>query len=381
MTAEDHAFSVLDAVAGLPTAPLHEEAVARYLVAALRPYGFAVRTDQFGNILAHYRRGHEARPLALVAHMDHPGFVVTRMSGHEALVDVLGGIPAGVLAPGTVLRFHAGAESYVGAVREYLPAVGRLRPAVRVDVAGNLAAGIFGVLDIPSCTRIDRFLALRAADDLAQCACLLLVAERLAAVADPVDVTFVFTRAEEIGLVGATLLAQSSLLSHDTIVVSLECSRTLPGAEIGQGPVIRVGDLGQSFDPRGEALLLAARDQLVQRQASAAAPTRVQRQLMTGGSCEAASFLAHGYITTGLVLPLGNYHNADARGLLAPEYVHMDDLLGAIDLLLAAIAETSHPLPDRHERLRGLAERSSAALIETAALWDLGQPTAAAAAE
>ena len=58
----------------------------------------------------------------------------------------------------------------------------------------------------------------------------------------PVDVYGVFTRAEEVGLVGARLLAEANTLPKNTLVVSLESSRSLPGAEIGGGPVIRVGD-------------------------------------------------------------------------------------------------------------------------------------------
>jgi putative aminopeptidase FrvX len=178
---------------------------------------------------------------------------------------------------------------------------------------------------------------------------------------------------EEIGLVGATLVAQAGLLPRDAIVVSLECSRALPGAEIGKGPVIRVGDARQSFDPRGEALLLAARDELRRRAAGSEGPeVAVQRQLMSGGSCEASAFQAYGYITTGLVLPLGNYHNAGADGHSAPEVIHLLDLLGEVDLLLAALAETSRPAPERRERFDALAGGVSPRLLTTAAGWNLG---------
>lgn len=378
MTREEHAFAVLEAVASIPTAPFYELGVARHLVTALHGFGFGVRQDRFGNLFARCRRGSGARPLALVAHMDHPGFVVTRSAEREVTAEVLGGLTPSVLEPGTPLRFYAGATAHAGEVLEYLPAVGRLRAAVRAAVYGPLAGEAFGTLDIPSCCRVNGFLALRAADDLAQCACLLLVAERLAALPEPSDVTFVFTRAEEIGLIGATLVAQSGLVARDAIVISLECSKALPGAEIGKGPVIRVGDAGQTFDPQGEALLLAARDQLaLQRGRSDDAPApAVQRQLMSGGRCEASAFLAHGYVTTGVVLPLGNYHNADSNGQAAPEYIHLGDVLGAVDLLAAAVGESGQAFPDNLSRLAELAGEASPRLVSTAGAWQLGLPPA-----
>jgi putative aminopeptidase FrvX len=192
----------------------------------------------------------------------------------------------------------------------------------------------------------------------------------------PVEVTFVLTRAEEIGLVGATLVAQAGILPRDAVVVSLECSKALPGAEIGKGPVIRVGDARQSFDPRGEALLLAGRDELMRRRAVGpdGPGGAVQRQLMTGGSCEASAFQAYGYITTGVVLPLGNYHNADANGRAAAEHIHIHDVLGEVDLLLATLAEAGRRRPEQRTQFAALAGQASPRLIATAAGWNLGLP-------
>jgi putative aminopeptidase FrvX len=377
MSGEGHALDVLRQIAEIPTAPFHEEAVARHLTAKLQAAGLTVRQDRFGNLLARYQRGRGARAVALVAHMDHPGLVASRVAGRDVTAEVLGGLQPGVLAAGTPVRFYDGAAAYAGTVTEYLPASAERRAAVRADVAGPVPVDSFGTLDIAALEEDHGVLALRAADDLAQCACLLLVAERLAAITAPVDVTFVLTRAEEIGLVGATLVAQAGLLARDAIVVSLECSRALPGAEIGKGPVIRVGDARQSFDPRGEALLLAARDELLRRRAEVpngpdGPGGAVQRQLMSGGSCEASAFQAYGYITTGLVLPLGNYHNAGADGHAAPEVIHLHDLLGEVDLLLAALAESSRPLPERRDRFEALAGGASPRLLTTATGWNLG---------
>ena len=58
---------------------------------------------------------------------------------------------------------------------------------------------------------------------------------------------------------GARLLAEARTLPMDTLVVSLESSRTLPGAVIGGGPVIRVGDAGSTFNSDAETALIRAR--------------------------------------------------------------------------------------------------------------------------
>ena len=141
----------------------------------------------------------------------------------------------------------------------------------------------------------------------------------------------VFTRAEEVGLVGAAALASRRGLPEDALVVSIEASRELPGATMGNGPVIRVGDAATTFHPAGDAFFRAARDVLRQSDPHA----RVQRQLMSGGVCEGTTYTAAGYVTGAVCVPLGNYHNQRPEGGLGAEFVHVDDLRGCAALLRA----------------------------------------------
>ena len=87
--------------------------------------------------------------------------------------------------------------------------------------------------------------------------------------------------------------------------------------------MIRVGDAVSSFDPEGEALLLVARNTLQSRISG----RPVQRQLMSGGTCEATGFGKRGYRTTGVALPLGNYHNQGPDDTIAAEYISARDFL------------------------------------------------------
>jgi endoglucanase len=179
----------------------------------------------------------------------------------------------------------------------------------------------------------------------------------------------VFTRCEEVGLIGATLLARQGLLPPQTVVVSLETSRALPGAEIGGGPVIRVGDATMAFHPQGEALLRRARALLLERDPGA----RVQRQLMSGGTCEAVAYSLAGYVTTGVAFPLGNYHNAAPDGTIGAEYIHRADLETGAELLMAsAECVAAGDAPDPAEaRLSQRADQASERLRRSAAGWRL----------
>ena len=62
---------------------------------------------------------------------------------------------------------------------------------------------------------------------------------------------------------------------------------------------------------------------------------------MSGGACEATAFAVFGYKATGVAFPLGNWHNAttyisDPEGGIGPEYIHLSDYLGGVELLTEA---------------------------------------------
>jgi endoglucanase len=146
------------------------------------------------------------------------------------------------------------------------------------------------------------------------------------------------TRAEEVGFVGAIAhleLGWMDARRRPLVAVSLEASRTLPGARIGKGPVVRLGDRRTVFSADGMQLLseLAAR----------VLPQTHQRRIMDGGACEATAATAFGIPTLGLTVPLGNYHNQGLEGGAdcprpqgpAPEFVHLDDVQGLLTLCRA----------------------------------------------
>ena len=342
-------LEVLREIASIPTAPTHESRVGRYVHRFLRRLGLAPARDEFGNIIVRYRRGESngQPPLAFVAHMDHPAFEVATVDGVSARAELLGGVASACFERPVAVRVFraAGGDDDAGTPGEVVSYEERGPRQVTLDLrlAGPVFPGDFGVFDFPAFEASGDRVYLRAADDLGGCAAILLALETLVESSaesvepdEPIDVFGVFTRAEEVGLCGAILLAESQTLPMDTVVVSLETSKELPGAVMGEGPVIRVGDRSTSFSPEGEAVLLAARARL-----QAADPNaKVQRRLMDGGTCEATAFWMRGYRATGVALPLGNYHNVgvadDGSPALRPEYVSASDLSGTVELLVAA---------------------------------------------
>jgi endoglucanase len=194
------------------------------------------------------------------------------------------------------------------------------------------------VWDLPDFERRDGYIHARAIDDLAGCAAILLTLRQLSREGATTDVYGVFTRAEEVGLVGARLLLEAGTLPGEAYIVSLEASKALPGAVQGGGPVIRAGDRGATFSEGAEQVLKAAAERLGSNVWHAALPatTPIQRQLMSGGRCEANIAVMLGYRATGLAFPLGNYHNVGPEYRIEPENIHEQDFLTGVALLCEA---------------------------------------------
>ena len=303
-----------------PTAPFHEGQVRETIIGLLQPCSRVdVRQDDFGNIIAHYRgtpaEGSVLPPArwAFAAHMDHPGWV-TPPGGAEH--QFLGGVPP-----------------------EYLAAN---RTRVR-EFDG------FAMWDLPPFDVRDGRIYSRACDDLIGCAAIVGLLETLDRENQPCDCYGLFTRAEEVGFVGALKMTQAGWLAEAGVtVISLETSSELPPAKMGDGPIVRVGDRTTIFDPAVTAELLAAAEQ---------AKITVQRCLMSGGTCEATAFQLYGVRAGALCVALGNYHNRGPELRIEPEFVSINDFAG-LTALCVEIARGATTAGDAFCRLRERLERN-----------------------
>lgn len=404
---ERRRLDALRAIASIPTAPYHEELVAGHVRRYLGKIGLTPRRDACGNLIVEYRGGSATStvgqpPVALVAHLDHPGFEIESTSGAgRATATLLGGVPIACFERPVPVRVflqsgigaRAGAPSEargrivgreVGAARsirlevqldepEALDALDECKPKPASVGTELVAPGDFGIFDLPDYREEGDLVHLRAADDLAGCAAILLTLEALVAVKSQTHVFGVFTRAEETGFVGAAALAQAGLLPPETLVVSLETSRELPGALIGQGPVIRVGDRRRTFSQEAEEVLVSAYERLQHAGTKAppgARPVLVQRQLMSGGACEATAFGLLGYRATGLVLALGNIHNVGPENEIVPERISARDFLTEVDLLVEAVSGIGLPRDQQSAGLLEAAAEQKSRLVATAGRFD-----------
>ncbi len=330
-------MQLLRSVLSLPTAPFHEHHVAAFVRQFANERKLPVTADEFGNLIVRYKRGSKTKPIALVAHTDHPGFEVSEVNGSEITLRSFGDT-RGERAVGTHVRFFSDADpaprcvGVIRAVQESDPQTGRNRRVI-ATVHGKVAAGDFAMWDFAPFRHHSHYVYSRAIDDLAGCAVLLSTLHQLVSTQTAADVYGVFTRAEEVGFVGATALAQAEGLPKNVPVISIEMSQALPGAEQGKGFVVRLGDRASLFEPSLTNFLLN-----VAREMAAADKTfRFQQRLMDGGTCEATAFNVAGYVASGVCLPLGNYHNQGANGI-APEFIHAGDYLMLVRFL-ATLAE------------------------------------------
>ncbi len=335
-------MSALAALGRLPCSPYYEQRGAEYVRDTCESAGLHVETDQWGNVLAS-RPGvrPDAPGLAFVAHLDHPGFEAVSYDGEYLLCRALGGVPPGSLRAGARVQLiiDEGADEarrVPGRVAGAIPVSEDAHDtpprerSVLVHVEERVSEPPFPVvLDLPDFDLEGGMIRMRALDDLAGCASIVSALCASLEFETPGTVYGLFTRAEETGLTGARLAAGDGLLPRDTIVVSVESSRALPGAEVGMGPVIRVGDRATTFDNGAEAYLAAARDRLFEDRGEFAC----QRQLMSGGVCEATAFSAFGYASTGVAFPLSNYHNAGPDDTVAAEGIALGDFAGGVALL------------------------------------------------
>lgn len=339
---EKRALEILGELCRRPAVPFHEGAPAAFILETLESIGIAAREDDFGNIVARYRNSPAEGdpPIAFVAHMDHPGFETVERDADGALAAVaLGGVPeSSLLTPVDVFAHLADGTRIAARISPLDPAARKVRLTARGGAdLGGVAPRTAVSFDLADFELDGGFIRARALDDLAGCAASLAALERLAADGASADAFAVFTRAEEGGLFGARLMAEARTLPPETLVVSLESSPLIPGVEQGAGPVIRTGDALYTFDADAEQALIVARDAIRRRDPD----FRCQRQLMSGGVCEATAFAVWGYRATGVAFPLGNYHNAttnvrDPKSGVGAEFIRAEDFLGGVELLAEA---------------------------------------------
>ena len=352
---ESSALEILSELGKLPATSYWEDGPARYLAVRAREAGFEVSLDEWGNVLATKPGSNPDSPgIAFVAHTDHPGYEVVAQDGSEITLETRGGVGIAAGRKGTpveVIGRHgrrikatiSGADPVEGDFAKSRESDGWLgTDTVYAKLDDDTEIENLPRPAVPDLTDFEidgDMIRMRAADDLGGCAAILAALESIIDVPTKGSVYGLFTRAEEVGLVGARLAAEQEVLPKNTIIVSVETSSVLPGVEIGEGVVIRTGDRAATFDYEGEAYLIEA----AHRIKSDDPKFKIQRRLMNAGGCEAAAFKAFGYTVTGTAFPLGSWHNRGELGV-EPEFISKEDFVGGA-LLIAEAAKLAGTSP------------------------------------
>lgn len=384
----------------IPTASGKEARVIAWIerwVAERAAQGVTLSRDPAGNLVV--RSGGAARstsqglsggfgaseaPLLITAHVDHPAFVVEGIIGApeatlggEAVLSLSfrGGVMDAYFEGARIVVYAADGRRLPGTIVESENAQPHRTALAEMDAHVDLAAirvGDVATWDLPPACEREGLIHAPACDDLAGVAAALaaFAAAMRAAEADGRALArplgLLFTRAEEVGFIGAIAACKHGTIPPGAKILALETSRSFADSPIGGGPIVRVGDRAWTFSPTLTGAVAKVCEKLAEaRKASdpSAKPFAWQRKLMAGGTCEATCYGAYGHDATCLCLALGNYHNMGAldavqggdakQAKIEPEIISRADFEGLVDVLAACARglDEAEPLVARMERL------------------------------
>ena len=315
-------------IATLPTASYAEHHVRSEIERQLEGLAYVkLKRDRFGNLLARYRRGKgtdKPSPFCLVAHLDHPGFGIAKRNGKRTL-HFLGGIREANLPGHEVEFFNLQSTAPLGSATVTETKWTKQKKWTQIDGSIPREAE-FAMWKLPKGSFRGKRYVGRVCDDLAQAATMVALLQELSRKQANADLWCLFTRAEEIGFLGALASEDGDLLPPKKVpIISLECSQAKGFAKMGQGPIIRVGDRSTIFTPSvTETLTQICTEQKL----------KAQRLLMAGGSCEATAFASMGRPVGGICLALHHYHNMSDAGGIGAEAVDAEDWVQHFQLLV-----------------------------------------------
>jgi endoglucanase len=337
---DEELYQAGTALASCPTAPCHEHHVAACLTERLSGLSnLTLRRDEFGNLHARYEHDAAGRePFRLVAHMDHPGFIVHRDGAVEEL-HFAGGVEEKYFAGKKIVFYGMDHRRPLG--RATIIGTSFSPETKRVILDGPIpAAATFAMWSLPRARCTKRLFLGPVCDDLVQVSVMLALLRRLALGGARACVEALFTRAEEIGFAGALAALKAATPLAPMTTLSLEASQARGFARVEGGPVVRVGDRLSIFDSGTTHWLETAF-----RDLQAAKPgTIYQRLLMGGGTCEASVFCRAGMPTGALCVALNHYHNMGPGTALRAESISLRDWQGLYDFLFFLATEAKPPL-------------------------------------
>jgi putative aminopeptidase FrvX len=327
----------------------HEDLVIAEFAARVRSEGFSPAIDRLGNVVVHARPAQPGWPtVAVAAHLDEVGVVVSDVGGGWVRVSGVGGIHATVM-PGQVLQFRSDTgdliEGCVSVDSAHLSKPDDQRAARIEDVCVDLlmtsaaeakqcgiAPGTPGVFAGPFAQRGDRVRA-KALDDRAGLAVLLALLRSASSLPDGPGLTIIATVQEEFtiraGFVAAAAAAPDILLCIDISPArSVADEQATP--VLGAGPVLHRYSRGRS----GGGLIPNPRLTAYVAHVAATRGIPLAQRALDGGLTDASymQFAAAGIPCVDLCFAVRNAHTA-------VEVAHLSDLGLLADLVRNVVAD------------------------------------------
>ncbi|MCO6432122.1 MAG: hypothetical protein J5J00_14780 [Deltaproteobacteria bacterium] len=338
---------ILSETLSVPTAPFCEGQLAAFIGKRLnRLAGIKLRTDRSGNILATYSsRSGKKLPICFQAHLDHPGFqFIKPLSPGLGLAEGLGGIPENCVR-GKLRFFGPDGSSVKATIIKFLRSGSK--KWVHIRHRGSIEPGSAGMWDMAPFREKGSWIAGRGFDDNLGAAILLYLLHHASRRRTAWGFQVLFTRAEEVGYVGAIELVRQKSFKLEKSILTVEMPRSAGALVAGNGVVIRAGDSMMDFDP-----LVSLRLNALARRLSGKSWFKSQRGLGLLGGTESTVFQLEQCKVGSLCLPVKDAHNRhEQSGRPAYEQVHRGDLM-SLELMLRTIISEPWDLEQPQQELR-----------------------------
>ncbi|MBI2608663.1 MAG: hypothetical protein HYW47_03570 [Deltaproteobacteria bacterium] len=326
-----------------PTAPYREYFVQKYIKSFCNKNKIDFCFDKWGNIWIGTKSTTFSKnedKIVFVAHMDHPGFHITKKLKNQTWeAKWFGGGPVKKLKGAPVYLTNENGNLFKGKIINFkLHKSGKKVETLHIQSSSteNLK-NYFGSYNYPGYQKKKDLIYTKSADDLGGVLMVLSVAKLLKNKPSKKSFLGLLTRAEEVGFQGCLGSIYAHTIPKKFHFISVETSNYKAGVQFGKGPVIRLGDRASVFDTHITYFIRLVAAELQKKNKKFCYQTR----MMDGGACEATAFNVHKLPSGGLCVPLGGYHNESESGVPCPEFVNIRDLKNLILLSEALVQKYS----------------------------------------
>ncbi len=320
----------------------HEHPVRAIIMTEIKDYVDEMFIDKMGNLIAH-RKGKGMR-IMLAAHMDEIGLMVKKIEENGFIhFSTIGGIePISLVAQKvdilTAKGEVRGVISFDGLsgddIIEELPEIDDLYVDTglnrkQLEILGVQIGDYIVPTHTPTYLGSQKFIAGKAMDDRTGCYVLIKLLQNIAGKKMPLDMFFVFTVQEEIGLYGA----QTSLykidpqwgIAVDTTTLEESDEEDKPKSGVGRGPILIIKDSEMIAN-------ICLIDWL--KKAAAKKDIPLQYKVEEFGTTDASMIMMHkgGMPAAVLAIPVKNIHSTIS-------ICNTDDIHNAIVLLETLLSD------------------------------------------